>query len=484
MNRRPARGQVLVIFAGGLVVLLAITALVIDLGFAFMIRRQEQNAVDPGAIAAARHIRSGVGETSDYPAMRRAACFYARQNGFFPSAGDDTGCTPGNDPNGTTLTVNFPPGTSAGTYSGRAGFVEVILTRPHRAFFAQVIGMSTIPVSSGAVGAFSDGDSNSSSLIALDPGNTCTAARVHGGATIDIHPVSPGIQGGYVHVNSTCDPPATTDTSCTDVPKGGLVIDGTATLKATHTYVTGTCKSNGSGLVGGLTEGSVQIGDPLAELPPPDLADYPAGKCGPTGWVTEPTGPKSAGCEFKDDVVVKLRPGVYYGGWDVKKNGATLELAPGVYIIAGGGIRLTSEGSITSVQDGLGGAAPVLIYNTDNPATGTGQANIDFNASATLKLRAIETGPYRGILLWNDGYGSNADALISLGGQVSLDISGTIYSPKGKVNMEGGGGVAGVDSTAAVQIIAWQWDVGGNYLIDMPYDPNKLYRFDQKGLVR
>ena len=189
------------------------------------------------------------------------------------------------------------------------------------------------------------------------------------------------------------------------------------------------------------------------------------------------------GCEFKDDVVVQLQPGVYYGGWDIKKNGATLELAPGVYILAGGGIKLTSGGSITSVQGGLGAPAPVLIFNTDNPATGTGQANIDFNASATLKLAAIETGPYRGIVVWNDGHGSNPSALIDLKGQTSLDISGTIYSPKGTVNMEGGGGVAGVDSIAAVQIISWRWDIGGNFNIDMPYDPSKLYRFDQKGLV-
>ena len=218
----------------------------------------------------------------------------------------------------------------------------------------------------------------------------------------------------------------------------------------------------------------------MLELPPPDLADYPAGRCGPTGIVTAPTGPNSGGCEFKDAEVFQLEPGVYYGGWDIKKNGATLELAPGIYILAGGGIKLTSGGSITSVQGGAGAPAPVLIFNTDNPATGTGQANIDFNASATLKLRAIETGPYRGIVVWNDGNGSNPAALIDLKGQSALDISGTIYSPGGLVNMEGG---SSGTSVAAVQIIAWHFDIGGNADLDMPYDPSKLYRFDQKGLV-
>src|SRR5439155_11744095 len=83
------RGQVLVIFAGGLVALLAIAALVIDIGFVFMIHRQEQNAADPGALAAARYIRYP-GPTVDMTKMWQAACFYARQNGHFKFATDNS----------------------------------------------------------------------------------------------------------------------------------------------------------------------------------------------------------------------------------------------------------------------------------------------------------------------------------------------------------------------------------------------------------
>lgn len=478
MSRNMDRGQVLVIFAGGLIALLGIAALVVDLGFAFMIRRHEQNAADPAAVAAARYIRTGV--TPDTAGMRRAACFYVRSNGFFPAATTDDDCVPANDPDGTTLIVNYPPSVSAGTYSGREGFVEVIIARQHRSFLAGVIGIPSITVVSSAVGAFSDGDSNTSSLIALDPGNTCGSGRTHGTGDIRIYPAVAGTAGGYVHVNSVCQS-GTTDTLCLNDSQGALTVGGTSTLTAPHTYVSGSCKSNGTGLYGPLSEGAVQIGDPLLELPPPDLADYPAGQCGPSGIVTAPTGPNSGGCVFNDAAVITLQPGVYYGGWDIKKNGATLELAPGIYILAGGGIKLTSGGSITSVQGGTGGPAPVMIFNTDNPATRTGQANIDFNAQATLALRGLESGPYRGMVVWNDGNGSNPQALIDLKGQSALDISGTIYSPKGLVNLEGGGTTT---STASVQIISWNWDVGGNADLNMPYDPSKLYRFDQKGLVR
>ena len=48
------------------------------------------------------------------------------------------------------------------------------------------------------------------------------------------------------------------------------------------------------------------------------------------------------------------------------------------------------------------------------------------------------------------------------------------------MKLEGG---SGVGSTAAVQIIAWQFDVGGNANLDMPYDPTQLYQFPSKGLV-
>ena len=83
-SRRHQRGQMLVIFAGALVLIMAISALVVDLGFVFMLRRQEQNAADPGAVAAARYIPA-----NDTGQMWNAACFYAVQNGFAPRRTSD-----------------------------------------------------------------------------------------------------------------------------------------------------------------------------------------------------------------------------------------------------------------------------------------------------------------------------------------------------------------------------------------------------------
>jgi hypothetical protein len=480
-KRSRQQGQILVIFTGGLVALLVIGALVIDLGFTFLIKRAEQNAADPGAIAAARHIRAG--GAADPAEMLRAACFYARQNGFFPSATTNDQCTPAFDPDGTTLVVNYPPSAQAGTFAGSDGAVEVIIGRAHKSVLASVIGLNSITVTSSAVAAFDEGPSNTSSLIALDPSDTCSTGKTHGTGAINIHAL-PGVgDGGYIHINSSCSTGPDNDT-CQTSGQGGLNIDGSGSVTAPHTYVVGTCKASGTlNPPGSLTEGAVVIGDPLLELAPPAFGTpNPGGECGVgTGNFTTPTGPGAGGCKFTGSGTYTMQPGVYYGGWSISAN-IDLILQPGIYVFAGGGVKVTAGGTITSVNGGSGTPAPVMFYNTDNPVTGTGQADMDFTATGDLLLRAIDSGPFRGILIWNDGEGSDPSSEISLGGQATLDIAGTVYNPQGLVKMEGGSGVG--TNSAAIQIIAWQFDIGGNATLDMPYDPNQLYQFPVKGLVR
>ena len=396
MDRRDRQaGQVLMVFAGGLVTILVVAALVIDLGFTFMIRRAEQNAADAGAIAAARYIRTGIGLTPEPTKMLQAACFYAEQNGFFPGAGNDvTACTVANDPNGTALDVWYPPRAGSGQYAGQDGYVEVVLSRDHRSFLAGIVGIQAIRVVSAAVAAYTNGDSNTSSLIALDPGNSCQALKTHGTGAITIHPVVVGTLGGYIHVNSTCATGAP-NAACGSTGQGALDIVGSGAVTAPAIFVSGTCKASGT-LVGPLTEGAVQIGDPLLELPPPAFGQpNPGAECGiGTGTFTTPTGSGAGGCRFSGSGTVNMAPGVYYGGWTIQNN-VTLVLQPGIYVIAGGGVRLNAGGSITSVQGGLGVAAPVMFFNTDNPVTHTGQGNLDFTATSTLKLRpspAARTG--------------------------------------------------------------------------------------------
>lgn len=236
-----------------------------------------------------------------------------------------------------------------------------------------------------------------------------------------------------------------------------------------------------------LVEGAVQIGDPLLDLPPPQLADQAAARCGQTGPFLTPTGADSKGCNFPNGVTV-LDPGVYYGGWTISNN-SSLQLRPGIYYIAGGGITLSgTNGTLEAVSGDPTVEARIMIFNTDNRQTTCAGLNsfqsqgpLSFSANSTFEAKAMSTGPYKGILLWQDGKGCNPDAPVSLGGNGNVVIAGTIYAPNATVTMNGGATGTG---SASVQIISNQWVLSGGANLTMPYDPRELYQFEQKGLVK
>ena len=261
MRRPRQRGQMLAIFAGALVLLLLIGALVVDLGFVMMLRRQEQNAADPAALAAARYIPQG---TAGRASMWSAACFYAHQNGFLPQRTDNgASCVGGTPTDGSTLTVFYPPSANAVEYAGDYAYVEVAIRKPNSSFLAGVIGITQFNVTSSAVAAWDNGSAGASSLVALEP-SACQAAKLHGGggsggvyifAATGVDPNS----GGFVQVNSTCGQAYGGNDNCMDGPQGGLTIAGGTTVTSNTIYIQGGCT------VGG---GSATINAPVDELAP------------------------------------------------------------------------------------------------------------------------------------------------------------------------------------------------------------------------
>ncbi|MGH2370606.1 MAG: pilus assembly protein TadG-related protein, partial [Chloroflexota bacterium] len=513
-------GQVLLVTAFGIVVLMLIAALVVDIGFSVMLRRHEQNAADPGALAAARYIQDD--QTIDMPKAEEAACYYARQNGFFPDATDNTGCIPANDPNAASLTVNYPPDDNAGDFSFASGMVQVIISREQETFFGRVIGRSKLTVATDAVAARQKGETNTHSLVALDP-QSCNSANVHGTGSIEIYAL-PGYEGlgGFVHVKSDCGT-GTSDDDCSN-GTGALKIDGGAVLIAPKVNVRGSCQGDASQPVGVLDEAASQIMDPLLGLVPPAFDPTVDGAtCGAGGLATQATGTRSNGCGnnpmswsvspdancpgmFPSYLCVELQPGVYYGGWNLKGAKYNLKLAQGIYIIAGGGIDLTTD-AISSVIAAGSGPAPIMIFNTDNPmATCPGsnsgcQGDLTLGtAQSTLKIAGLLrdqpcppvtlTGdcPFGGMVIWYDPDASQQyDGEVRVEGGAGLHISGTIYAPKAFVDIEGNSGTnCGTGSetqVASVQIISWDWRLGGSGALCMPYDPTQLYKRNFTGLV-
>lgn len=530
MHTAP-RGQVLVITAAAMIVLLGVAALVLDVGLGWMLRRHEQNAADPAAIAAARHLIDSSGNPVPYPlsasvrdAMRADACFYAKQNGFF--VGDDAQCSAA----GPDLRVYSPP--ISGRFSGQQYHVQVLITSRYPSFFGRVFGRSENTVTTGATAANLVGSANSNSLVALKTECTAGAAgEVSGGGEVIIKPAT-GVTapGGYVYVNSKCG--ASSDDICENgggVGVGGLHISGELTTPFAN--VVGACTYQGSppnGLycypstaTACLDEGAVPLADPLADMPEPPLSLMPYGTCPngvtltatSTGCVLRATGPNK--CPIDDPlnpggVICRLAPGVYPGGFDIGGK-VRLELEPGMYILAGGGIKQASDAEITAVIGSGGVDARIMIFSTDGPNCATipaqCQGDITVTAQGAFSAKAINTTtcqaisaaggpnvcPWRGILLWQDGTASNPSKPISLGGQAELQLAGTIYAPKAAVTISGGSSTSGcqdIDGDGqpdgvclALQIISWTWKITGGGLLEMPYDPSEIYPIMRRGLV-
>jgi hypothetical protein len=367
-----------------------------------------------------------------------------------------------------------------------------VIHSDHPSFFGQLFGRPRGVVATGAVAARESVSANSNSLVALDP-ESCNAAKINGNGIITIAPVDnpdtgDPYNGGYVHVNSSCAGGAFDD-QCGTGESAFHFSGNSATLDAPHVYVNGTCQESGGANVNALvTEGAPQIGDPLASLVGPRQEDYPPGFCPNNAGTYIQMTPSSNGCTVNRNTVT-LTPGVYWGGWSFRGTSTVVKLQPGIYIIAGGGIGVSGSATIDTVADESGDPARVLIFSTDNTmdptcTSGLGrcvQGEINLTGQGSVEMWGLDSGPWRGLLIWQDGDGSNPTAQVKIAGGGALNLAGTIYAPSANVKIDGNGDAEG--TRLAVQIISWTWDVGGRGDLYMPYDPSQLYHIIQRGLV-
>ncbi len=142
-TRRDPTGQILVIFALSLVVLISMTGLALDGGSAFSQRRDQQSAADLAALAGANDYLIN----NDEPQALARAEAIAASNGF--TAGTD----------GTVVSVIVD------TSNGVA--VTVGIDKPHRNSFLAIAGMATWPVSTEAqaLAGFPDSAAGASPFI-------------------------------------------------------------------------------------------------------------------------------------------------------------------------------------------------------------------------------------------------------------------------------------------------------------------------------
>ena len=136
-THRPTRerGQILVLFALALVAIVGMVGLVLDSGGAFAQRRNEQNAADVAALAAANDLIVNQGD-ADWVGTARSI---ASQNGYTDGV------------NGASVQVSCVNCPGQALVAGVDGVqVTVDITAPHTNNFAGVLGMPTWEVSTTA----------------------------------------------------------------------------------------------------------------------------------------------------------------------------------------------------------------------------------------------------------------------------------------------------------------------------------------------
>jgi hypothetical protein len=496
------RGQVLVIFALSLTVLILFAALAFDTGQMLVEKRDQQNAADAAAVAGSHFLPDAGPYDGDCTGVggneaARAACEIAEANGF--EAGGDV-----------EVEIHIPP--TRGVFSSANGAVEVIIRNNRPSVFAGIMGVAGWEVSARAVAVNQDGVGASFAMLSLEPSD-CDAVKVTGKGSLTVN--------GNIQVNSACE-------------DGALHRGGTSTItvsadSACNVWGNGEetaimDKGAGGSLYCEENTGVPPIPDPLAGLPPPGPQGEPAdiepvdninavghdmqvpeGCPGAEPPAVESTEADPITCKFQgsyDETAWRLHPGDYFGGLQLLEG--TFYLEPGIYTIAGGGLMIAGSGATAiSVHGGTTLDFGVLLHNTDNPTYHTwcldpanqadplaqtrcvqaidlagGDANVDFYPLMTGSA-------YDGLVIYQDrGLDAPNDDLILNGSDSDTNVRGTIYVPSGQVKINGNGGVLVTD-----QIIA------DTYLIDgsgpgadessvlVQYDSDFIFKFTAAGLV-
>jgi len=113
-----------------------------------------------------------------------------------------------------------------------------------------------------------------------------------------------------------------------------------------------------------------------------------------------------------------LQPGIYCGGLTIG-NASTVNFEPGVYVILNGNFTI-SEGSTVGTASGvtfyLGGSSP-------------GAIDLENHTNTAWTMSAPTSGPYAGVLFFQDQGTSGAPPANTIVGNSGLTLAGTLYTP-------------------------------------------------------
>jgi Flp pilus assembly protein TadG len=301
-----------------------------------------------------------------------------------------------------TLTVNVPPTT--GSHVGDNAAVEVILSEKYARSFSALFLTDMVTERVRAV-----------ATTALD-GNYCVLAL---NRTADN---AVWFQGSS-YTNLGCGV-ASNSNSTNSISANG----------SSQAYVSLARASGGISNSGGLHANATRthaniVKDPYASL----LAPTPSGPC--LDGSVSPSQTK------------QLLPGFYCRGINIK---GVATLAAGVYIVAGGDFTVNSGAKLT------GDGVTIILTNT----SGGAYAQANLNGNATIQLTAPTSGPWAGVLFYQDRNAPvSVTAINKINGDANSKFKGVMYFPSQSVQMNGNATI--VDS--CLQVIGQTVTFTGNF---------------------
>jgi Flp pilus assembly protein TadG len=354
---RGERGQALAMFALVLVVVLAAAGMLIDGGRAWVERRAAQNAADTAALAAARAVANGgyTCNATGRDTATNAATNIANVNGY------------------TNVDVHFPPvNSSKASINGSCSYIEVDVSSTLSTTFSRVVGQNSWPVSARAISQVAQGQIATCNFCALNSSTQNHTLLVNLGSQLRVD--------GSIYVNSKnggTGPGCTTKSwnVCGDgfdiFGTGGTISAATIqTVGGWETHDQDVATADGVAVSGcsapdppsystvsptpvsNVCIHQPVLPDPLSYVPTPVYSDYTA----QVGSSSQLTALKISGG------TTTIQPGIYWGGIQITNN-ANVTFAPGVYIMATGGLTVSGNATIN--------APNVMIYNGSNNGGGT-----------------------------------------------------------------------------------------------------------------
>lgn len=365
------------VVAVSLSLLFGFSALSVDLWRLYLVRNQMQVAADAAALAAATSLlKINSGSIS---AAKNLATTILQNNQFV------------NGTNNTTITLNIPPGANPNgtspTYANDSNYARVSISQNVTPFFAQFLGISSVPVKASAVGG-------------PQPLSTCVLALATSGSGCFYKTGSGAltISQGSLCVNSN--------------HSTALINNGSGKITVGQCNISGGYSGSINGSVSTYTSPTA---DPFASLTLP---------AAPTSWnyYNYSTSWGSS----------TLYPGVYLGGITISGY-ASVNFQPGVYTLYGGGLSIGTYGTVSG--------SGVCFYNTgtNNIFSSSQYGDIQISNYGTVSLSAPTSGSYLGMLCLQD---PNNTQTVSLTANSSSTLAGNIYCPTAGVSFNCAGNIS------------------------------------------